>query len=156
MSQNRRFAVTTVVLGVILLAHAAVTWPLFATAALFGGGAVVAFVAEGFVIALDWLEHHIGPKVLGVPLYVLFGWTGVVYLTFRIALLATDGWAAVVMAAGLATTYDVLTDHYGVENGQWTYRDSLPGPRFRGVPWWNFAGWFLISCLTSALALPFL
>lgn len=156
MTSSRRFAVTTVLLGLVALAHAAVTWPVPATLALFGGGALVAFVAEAIAINLDWLEHHIGPKIGGVPLYLLFGWTATIYFAFRMTLLVLDGWTAVAVTGVLATTYDVLTDHHGVADGHWTYRDDLAGPRHRGVPWWNFAGWFVISCLTAALALPFL
>ncbi|MEF8775777.1 MAG: carotenoid biosynthesis protein [Haloarculaceae archaeon] len=156
MANGRQFAAITIGLGIVALAHALVTWPLAATLALFGGGAVVAFVAEAIVVTLDWLDHHIGPKLVGVPLYVLFGWTGAVYLAFRAARFAVDGWPAVVVAAALATAYDVLTDHQGVADGHWTYVDDLPGPRYRGVPWWNFAGWFVISFLTAAFALPFL
>lgn len=156
MASGRQFAAITVGLGIVALAHALVTWPLAATLALFGGGAVVAFVAEAVVINLGWLDHHVGPKLAGVPLYVLFGWTGAIYVAFRVALFAVDGWPAVLLAALLATSYDVLTDHQGVANGHWTYVDDLPGPRYRGVPWWNFAGWFVISSLTAALAVPFL
>jgi hypothetical protein len=156
MTSGRAFAVTTVVLGLVTLAHAFVTWPVSATLALFGGGALVAFVAEAIVVNLDWLEHRIDPKVGGVPLYVLFGWSGVIYVAFRIALLATEGWAAVATTGALATTYDALTDHRGVKDGHWTYTDDLAGPRYREVPWWNFLGWFLISCLTAAFAIPFL
>jgi uncharacterized membrane protein len=155
---GRTFAATTVALGVVALAHAAVTWPTAATLAFFGGGALVAFVAEAMVIELGWLEHHVGPKVVGVPLYLLFGWTGTVYVAFRVALLATDGagTAAVAVAAVLATAYDLLTDHRGVEEGHWTYTDDLPGPRHRGVPWWNFVGWLVVSSLTAAFAVPYL
>ena len=156
MVSSRVFAGTTVALGLVSLAHAVLTWPLAATAAFFGGGAFVAFVAEAAVIKLRWLEHHIGPKLADVPLYVLFGWTGLVYVSFRVALLVADGWLAVAVAAVLATTYDALTDHRGVSDGHWTYTDDLPGPRSRGVPWWNFAGWFAISLVTAAFALPFL
>ncbi|WP_226480580.1 carotenoid biosynthesis protein [Natrinema amylolyticum] len=152
MSQDRRFAGIAAAIGVVALVHAAFTWPIDATLAFFGGGALIAFVAEAVVIELGWLEHHIGPKVIGVPLYVLFGWTGTIYVAFRVALLATDGWTAVVAAGVLATTYDALTDHRGVADGHWTYTDDLPGPRHRGVPWWNLVGWFVISCLTAALA----
>jgi uncharacterized membrane protein len=152
----RLFVATTVAVGLAALAHAAVTWPVAATLALFGGGAVVAFVAEAVVIRLGWLDHHRGRQVLGVPLYVLFGWTGAVYVSFRLSLLATDGLVAVASAAVLATTYDLLTDHRGVEDGHWTYTDDLPGPRLRRVPWWNFAGWLGVSSVTAALALPFL
>ena len=140
----------------IALAHAALTWPPAATIALFGGGAVVAFVAEAVAINLGWLEHHVGPTLLGVPLYVLPAWTGVVYVAVRVAILATDGAAAIALAAALATTYDLLTDHQGVDRGLWTYTDDLPGPRYRGIPWWNFAGWVAISAATAALAVSFL
>lgn len=146
----------TVCIGLAALAHAILTWPLAAALALFAGGAAVAFVAEAVVIRLGWLEHHIGPKVLDVPLYVLFGWTGVVYVSFRIALVWTDGWQAVVVAGALATGYDVLTDHRGVEEGHWTYTDDLPRLRFRSVPWWNFAGWFVISSITASFGVVFL
>lgn len=156
MDRSQRFAVTTVLLGLATLAHAALTWPAAATITFFGGGALVAFGAEAFVIALGWLDHHIGPKVAGVPLYVLFGWTAAIYLAFRGALLVTDGWAAVALAGGIATVYDMLVDHMGVEQGYWTYTDDLPGPRYREVPWWNFAGWLAISWVTAALAVPFL
>ena len=156
MPSSRRFAAATVVLGLGTLAHALLTWPVSATLALFAGGTLVAFVAEAVVISLDWLEHHVGPKVLDVPLYVLFGWTAAVYVGFRLALLVTDGWTAVVAAAVLATAYDLFTDHRGVAEGHWTYTDDLPGPRYRGVPWWNFAGWFAISSVTATLAVPFL
>lgn len=117
MVSRRIFAATTIAVGIVTLLHAVVTWPLAATLAFFGGGALTAFMAEAIVIHLSWLEHHIGPKAVGVPLYVLFGWTGTIYVTFRGALLVTNGWAAVAVAAILATTYDVFTDHMGVEDG---------------------------------------
>lgn len=156
MPSSHHFAVTTIMVGLVAFAHALFTWPLRATIVFFAVGALVAFIAEAAVINLDWLEHHIGPKIVGVPLYVLFGWTGAVYVTFRIALLVTDGWTAVVATGVLATMYDILIDHRGVADGHWTYTDDLPGPRYRGVPWWNFAGWFAISVLTATIAVPLL
>ena len=156
MTSGRVFSASTVLLGLVTVGHALLTWPVTATVALFGGGAIVAFVAEAVVIARDWLEHHVGPRALGVPLYVLFGWTGVTYVAFRVGLLVADGWIAVLLTGVFATSLDLLTDHRGVADGHWTYIDDLPGPRYRGVPWWNYAGWFVVSCLTAALAVPFL
>lgn len=156
MPSTRLFVATTITLGLVALAHAVSTWPLSATLAFFGGGVLVALIAEAVVINLGWLEHHLSPKLAGVPIYALFGWTGTMYVAFRIALLFTDGWLAVTAAAVLATTYDVLADHRGVADGYWTYTDDLPGPRFRGVPWWNFVGWLVISWVTAAFAVPFL
>ena len=156
MADRRSFAGTVVAIGIVAVVHALVTWPLFATIAFFCGGVIVAFVAEAVAINRGWLEHHIGPKLVGVPVYILFGWTGTVYVAFRVALLVTDGWGAVVMAGVLATGYDILIDHRQVEDGHWTYTDDHYGPRFRGVPWWNFAAWLVISWLTAAFAVPFL
>ena len=156
MPDGRVYVASTVAVGLVAMAHAALTWPLRAVVALFAGGATVAFVAEAVVIRLGWLEHHVGPRVLGVPPYALFGWTGVVYVAFRVALLVANGRTAVVAGAALAAGYDALNDHRGVEAGLWTYTDDLPGPRRRGVPWWNVAGWLVVGGAMAALSLPFL
>lgn len=143
-------------MGAITIAHAWVTWPVYATIALFLGGGMVAFIGEAIVVRRGWLVHHVDPKVWGVPIYVLFGWTGTVYVSLRISLMITEGLLAVVTAATLATAFDSLVDHRGVDAGFWTYTPDGPGP-FRGeVPYWNFAGWFLVGGCTAALAVPFL
>ncbi|WP_353633551.1 carotenoid biosynthesis protein [Halobacterium sp. NMX12-1] len=152
MPSNRAFAASVAAVGLVALGHAALTWPPAAVLVFFAGGAAIAFVAEAVVVNLGWLEHHVGPNVVGVPVYVLFGWTGAVYVAFRAALLVTDDWPAVALVAALATGYDALVDHRGVADGRWTYTDDVPGPRVRGVPWWNFAGWLAISAATAGLA----
>ncbi|MDY6819069.1 MAG: carotenoid biosynthesis protein [Halobacteriales archaeon] len=156
MPSNRVFALTASVLGVIALTHAVLTWPPNAVVAFFVGGGFVAVVAEAIAINLGWLDHHIGPQVIGVPVYLPLAWTGFVYIAFRLALLVSTGWPAVVLTAAIATTYDLLTDHRGVAEGHWSYTDDLPGPHRRGVPWWSFAGWFGISSATAAITVPFL
>jgi len=156
MPDARTFVGSVLALWAVALATALLTWPLDATVALFAGGAVVAFVAELVVIQLGWLEHHVGPQVLGVPLYVLAGWTGVVYVAYRVALLAADGWLAVALAAVVATAWDAFTDPRGVADGHWTYHTDLGGPSYRGVPWWNVAGWLVVAGATAGLASLFL
>lgn len=156
MDDDRVFVGSAVLLGLVAVAHAALTWPVGATVAFFGGGGLVAVLAELVAVDRGWLRHHLGPQVRGVPLYVAFGWTGVIYVAFRVALLTVDGWAAVALAAGLATAYDLLVDHRGVARGHWSYPDALPGPRRRGVPWYNYLGWLLVSAVTASLATPFL
>jgi hypothetical protein len=152
---DRAFAVTTAAVGLLALVHAALTWPTDALVAFFAGGAAIAFVAELVVIQAGLLEHHVGPKVLGVPLYVLLGWVGAVYVPFRVALLVTNGWPAVALGAVLATAWDAAVDNHGVEDGRWTYTGDLPGPWHRQVPWWNYAGWLAISATTAGLATLF-
>lgn len=131
--------------------HGVIQWSSTATLFLFGAGATTAFVAEAVVISRGWLEHHVTPAILGVPLYILCGWVVTLYLVITIALFMTSGWAAVALAASLATGYDMLIDHQGVRLGLWSYTGGPPGPSLGPVPWWNFAGWFFI---TASVASP--
>jgi len=156
MDPARQITVTTAAAAVLAVAHAALTWPVAAVLALFVGGALVAFVAEAAVIARGWLTHHVTPQVAGVPLYTLVAWPTTVYIVYRVTLLAATGWVAVLATAVLATVLDFLSDHRGVDRGLWTYTDTVPGPRRRGIPWWNYAGWLAITAVTAALARPFL
>lgn len=134
------------------LAHALFTWPLDRVAVLFGGGTAIAFVAEALVIRAGLLEHHTGPQVAGVPLAIIAVWPSVVYLWYRIALVAVEpGVSGAALAAVLATSWDVITDPRGVDD-LWSYRpSSVSEPRFRGVPWWNFVGWVLVVFATAML-----
>ena len=153
MPENRRILWSSLALGLLALAHAVVTWSLPRAVLLFGGGALLAFVAEAIGVSAGLLDHHLPPTILGVPIYVLFGWTATIYIALRVALLVTAGVPAILLAATLTTSYDLLTDHRGVAQGYWTYTDDLPGPTYRGVPWWNYAAWFGLTALTSGLAL---
>lgn len=148
--QRRRFAIVTAGLGIVALGHAVLTWPIPIVLAFFLGGLVVVFLAEFIAIRGGWVIHHIGPRLVGVPLYVLPGWLGTVYVAYRIALLAVGPWSAVPLAAALATGYDVLVDHRGVATGFWSYPEGTPGPRVQGVPLWNYLGWLAISGIVSA------
>ena len=50
MPDSRVYIASTVAVGLVAMAHAALTWPPRATVALFAGGATVAFVAEAVAI----------------------------------------------------------------------------------------------------------
>ncbi|MEF8773356.1 MAG: carotenoid biosynthesis protein [Halobacteriales archaeon] len=147
MDVPTRYRATNVVLFVAALAHALATWPLTAVAGLFGGGIAVAFVAELAVVRARLLDHNVGRRVAGVPVYVLLGWPAVVYAVLRVSLLALPpGPTAAAGAAVLATAGDVVADPRGVTDGAWSYPDHpLSRPRYRGVPWWNFAGWLAVA-----------
>lgn len=152
MVSPRRATLLFLGFAAVALAHALLTWPLDRVAVLFGGGAAIAFVAEAAVIRAGLLEHHTGPRVAGVPLAVIAVWPSVVYLWYRIGLLVVEpGVPGAALAAVLATSWDVLTDPRGVDD-LWSYRSSsVSDPRFRGVPWWNFAGWLLVVFVTAML-----
>ncbi len=152
MDSRRRATLTFLTLATVALAHALATWPLERVVVLFVGGAAVAFLAEAVVIRLGLLEHHTAPRIAGVPLAVVAVWPGVVYGSYRLALVIVDaGVPAAALAAVVATLWDLLTDPNGVD-ALWSYPlASLSEPRFRGVPWWNFVGWLLVVFVTAML-----
>ena len=155
MKRENVFVVTTIALGFVAFWHALVTWPLSATVVFFHVAIGMAFIGEAVVISRGWLHHHLGLQIFGVPIYVLFGWAGTIYVAFRVSLVVTDGFLAVGLAALIATAYDVIVDPRGVADGYWTYSEESPGPRFRGIPIWNFIGWFILTAVTAAATLPF-
>ena len=154
MLRGAPFAIAAAGVGVITLIHAIIVWPIHAVVVFFVGGAFIAFTFEWIAIRSGVLDHHTGPYIDGVPIYLLAAWPGTIYIAFQISLLFTESWAVIVLSALIATFYDIATDHYGIEAGNWTYSNSIPGPTFRGVPWWNFGAWFVISALTVLIAYP--
>jgi putative membrane protein len=152
MESTRRATLSFLGFAAIALAHALVTWPHDRVLVMFAGGAAIAFVAEALIVRIGLLEHYITPQVAGVPVAIVAVWPAVVYVWYRIALVAVDpGISGAVLAAALATAWDAVTDPPQVGD-RWSYPPSaLSEPRFRGVPWWNFAGWLLIVFVTAML-----
>jgi hypothetical protein len=153
MDAVRRYTLTNAVLFVVALAHGLLTWPLVDVAALFVGGAAIAFVLEVVGVAWGLFDHEMGPQVLDVPLAVVVAWPAVVYLTYRAALVVLSPGAPAAVAAGvLATALDVTTELDAVEEGVWTYPEHpISGVRWRGIPLWNFVAWFTIVFVTAML-----
>lgn len=153
MDAKRQFVASTLAFTAVVLAHALLTWPLRSTLVLFVGGAAIAFVGELNVIRQGLLRHHVGPQVAGIPLVVLLAWPSTVYVFYRAAALVVPaGPEAAALAAVVATAFDVFQDPVGVERGLWTYPEAtVSEPRWRDVPWWNFAGWLVIVFVTAML-----
>jgi len=153
MDDRRRFVVGSLAFAIVAFVHALLTWPIRSTLALFLGGAAIAFLAEAAGVRLGLLRHHIEPQLAGVPLVVVLAWPATAYSFYRgAALLVPTGLSAALVAAVAATLFDGLTDPIGVRQGHWAYPASaVPGPRIRGVPWWNFAAWFVLILVTAML-----
>lgn len=153
MDPARRFALANTVLVVAAFGHALLTWPLAETLALFVGGAAIAFVLEAATIAAGLLRHEMRPQVLGVPAVVVGAWPAVVYVTYRLALLALpEGVPAAAGAAVLATALDAVTEPRALAEGVWTFPEHpLSSPRLAGAPWWNVAGWLVVVFATAML-----
>lgn len=149
----RRYVAGQVGLFVLALAHALLFWPVRDALALFLGGIVVAFAFEVPAIRVGLFSHHLRPRVLGVPVSVLLAWPAVVYVSVRLAgLFVVGDVATAAVAAVLATLFDAVADPPAAAEGAWNYPDTaVSDPRFRGVPWWNFAGWLLVVFLTAML-----
>lgn len=153
MDEERRFVLGALVVGSAALAHAVRIWPALTTLTMFLGGAVIALLAEAVGVRWGLLRHHARPQLFGVPVVVLLAWPATAYVFYRAAVLvAPSGLPAALLAATTATLFDVATDHVGVDRGHWEFPPSaVPGPRSRGVPWWNFVAWFCLILLTAML-----
>jgi putative membrane protein len=155
MDREDVFRITTAGIGVWALLHAGFVWGV-APAVRFAAVAIgLAFVAEVVVIRLGLLEHHTDPRVAGVPLVALLGWTGAIYVSYFLVGIVVDGSLRPVVAGVLATALNLGTDPNGVRDGFWTYPPSpISRPRYRDVPWWNFVGWFVLTTATTWVATP--
>lgn len=148
----RRYVASQVGLFLLTLAHALLTWPRADSLALFGGGIAIAFAVEAPAVYVGLFTHHLRPKVVGIPVSILLAWPAVVYLAVRAASLIVEGPVAVAgLAAVLGTLADATTEPSAVKDGAWEYSTMLPGPRVRGVPWWNAAGWLGVVFVTALL-----
>jgi putative membrane protein len=149
----KRYVVSQAGLFLLTFAHALLTWPLADVLVLFVGGAAVAFLVEAPAIRAGVFTHHLRPRVAGIPVTILLAWPSVVYVAVRVASLLVEGAVAVAVAATvLATLADVAMDPPAVADGAWEFRGEwIPGPWFREVPWWNFAGWLVVVFVTAML-----
>ncbi|MFB6079952.1 MAG: carotenoid biosynthesis protein [Haloferacaceae archaeon] len=121
--------------------------------ALFVGGVGIAFAFEAVGTNVGLFRHRMRPQIASVPVTILLAWPSVVYVAYRIARLVTPAAVpAAALAAAIATAGDALVDPAMVERGAWEYPETaVSHPRFRGVPWWNFAGWLVIVFVTALL-----
>ena len=130
------------------------------TLALFGITAVVAWsfeqagVATGLIYGVYHYSDALGPKLGHVPYAIPIAWFSMLYVSYQIAQLITQGsprrrqsgWAPLVWQAfvtGLVlTAWDVLVDPLASGPGarSWVWEQ---GGAYYGVPAQNFIGWIL-------------
>lgn len=122
----------------------------------------VPVVAEYIAINVTHvLRHRTQPQVLGVPLNAALGWYNVTYATMSMleGLLTHVGmsarsqrWMIPASTAIVATSFDLLLDCVGLEQGLWEwnidgpYAAEIVGPNGkRGIPLLNFSGWLVLG-----------
>ncbi|MFB6170269.1 MAG: carotenoid biosynthesis protein [Haloarculaceae archaeon] len=155
MADPRRASAALLAASTLVAAHAVLTWPLRRVLTLFLGGAALVFLAEVAVVRFGLLDHAMAPRVWGVPLAAVAGWPASIYVAVRVvALLGFSPGTTALVAALLATSVNALLDPLGVRAGLWRYPDArVSGLRLWGVPWWNAAGWFVLTLVVASAAL---
>jgi putative membrane protein len=119
-------------------------WALFAAAFAFGVAVEVLGERTGFPFGTyDYLAP--GPAVFGVPLLVPLGWFAFTLIALAVAPRGRARWIAPLALVA----WDLGLDPLMVREGFWAFEQ---GPYF-GVPWSNFAGWYLAGWLLVALLL---
>ncbi len=93
-----------------------------------------------------------GPWLFGlVPVFIFVAWVNIAYLAIATTTLAhgrSSLWLAPLDGV-LAAAWDVMVDPLAVRAGYWAWR-SPQG--LYGIPYSNFAGWFLVVTLLSLVA----
>jgi uncharacterized membrane protein len=130
------------------------------TLALFGITAVIAWsfeqagVATGLIYGMYHYSDALGPKLGHVPYAIPIAWYSLLYVSYQIAQLITQGsprrtqsgWVLMAWQAGVTgvvlTAWDVLSDPLASGPGalSWVWEQ---GGAYYGVPAQNFIGWIL-------------
>lgn len=119
--------------------------------------ALIGFAVEalGVRVGLPFGEYVytgvLWPQLLGVPAVMGFAWAALVAFACDFARrLRLAPWVAVVCAAGLTTATDLVIDPLAANQlGYWSWAG---GSAYYGIPFSNFAGWFI----TALVACPVL
>jgi len=119
-------------------------WALFAVAFAFGVAVEVLGERTGFPFgAYTYLAP--GPALLGVPLLVPLGWFAFTLIALAVAPRGRARWFAPLALVA----WDLGLDPLMVREGFWAFEQG----QYFGVPWSNFAGWYLAGWLLVGLLL---
>lgn len=117
-------------------------------------------IATGFPFGHYHYTDNLGPKLGTVPLLIMPAYFAVCYISWQIARTLTDSlapqqshaWVVVLVAAFVMVMWDLSMDPARATVHQaWIWHD---GGAYFGVPFVNFAGWFLcVATIFAAFAL---
>ncbi|WNQ10021.1 carotenoid biosynthesis protein [Paenibacillus aurantius] len=102
-------------------------------------------VATGFPFGSYAYTDVLGIAAGGVPLAIACAWIGVMV---TMLLLAEDGprWVRALQVGGGLLLFDLVLDPVAYARGFWVWEGTGV---YAGIPWTNFASWFLIAALLS-------
>jgi uncharacterized membrane protein len=119
--------------------------------------ALLGFAAEALGVRFGLPFGHyvytgaLQPQLLGVPIVMAPAWMVLVaFARDAASRLRLRGWRAILFAAFLTTATDLVIDPLAANRlGYWTWLD---GGSYYGVPFLNFAGWFLTALVACRVA----
>ena len=118
-------------------------WPMLLVCALLGFVAEVLGVTYGIPFGNYQYTATLFPRILGVPLVMAAAWLVLFAYTRQ---MVRNPFAA----AAWMTAIDFVIDPLAANNlGFWKWEN--PGPYY-GIPWSNFAGWYVVSIILFSLA----
>ncbi len=127
----------------VLLVSPPPEWPILIGSAAAGFAAEAIGVASGFPFGRYQYTATLFPHVLGVPVVMGAAWL----VLFAYVRQMTRSPLA---AAAWMTAIDLVIDPLATKVlGYWTWDRAGP---YYGIPWSNFAGWFLVSLALFAVA----
>jgi putative membrane protein len=111
-------------------------------------------VATGFPFGSYSYTHRLQPQLLGVPLLIPLAWLMMLPPSWAVAQRLSRPKGRLVFSALSAlafTAWDLFLDPQMVKWGLWIWRGTSG---YFGIPWTNFAGWFLSSLLITSVVRP--
>jgi uncharacterized membrane protein len=156
----------TVVLQFLAVFSLAVNgWGLRRTVCIFFTIAFVTFLAEyigsktGFPFGSYSYTSALQPQFEGVPVVIPLAWFMMLLPSWAIARLMIERWTHhalsylgfILLSTGAITAWDLFLDPQMVGWGFWKWSPGSAG--YFGIPWVNYAGWFLTGLL-STLTVP--
>jgi uncharacterized membrane protein len=118
--------------------------------AVIGFSAEVIGVRYGFIFSNYRYTDVLQPQLLGVPLVMLSAWVVLVSYTRQMLInVRMPFWLDVAGAAAWLTAIDLVIDPLAANQlGYWRWAKS---GAYYGIPWHNFAGWFVVGSIIFGL-----
>jgi len=127
----------------VLFLSPAAEWPVLLGCSALGFAAEAVGVASGFPFGRYHYTATLFPLVLGVPVVMTAAWLVLFAYVRQMA-------RSPLVAAAWMTAIDFVIDPLATKTlNYWAWDNTGP---YYGIPWTNFAGWFLVSLVLFALA----
>lgn len=141
------------VTAVMILYHKPLTRAFLITllvTAAAGYGVEVMGIATGFPFGNYEYGRVLGPAIAGVPILIGINWVLMVYGGVSIASMTSLPLVpGSLLSAAIMTLSDYFIEKFAILTGMWQWYGGIP-------PLQNYAGWFVVSALLSALCYPYI